>query len=67
MNFDQVKRDLTSQGIVLRGGGADEAPEVHKRLHEVVDEHARTIRVLYTLRPLGVATAGEDVYDPFKD
>ena len=26
-----------------------------------------SVRVLHTLRPLGVAMAGKDVYDPFKD
>ena len=26
-----------------------------------------SVRVLHTLRPLGVAMAGKDVFDPFKD
>ena len=29
--------------------------------------HAGTIRVKHTLRPLGVAMAARDVYDPYKD
>ncbi|MGO9957261.1 MAG: hypothetical protein ACLP50_15050 [Solirubrobacteraceae bacterium] len=49
------------------GGGADEAPEVYKRLPNVLDAHAGSIRVTHTLRPLGVAMAGRDVYDPYKD
>jgi hypothetical protein len=52
---------------VLVGGGADEAPEVYKRLPEVLGAHAGEIRVKHTLRPLGVAMAGRDVYDPYKD
>src|SRR4029450_11064484 len=55
------------QGVVLVGGGADEAPEVYKRLPDVLDAHRGTIRVKHTLRPLGVAMAGREVYDPYKD
>ena len=29
--------------------------------------HAGSIRVKHTLRPLGVAMAGRDVHDPYKD
>ena len=60
-------RRLLEQGIVLLGGGADEAPEVYKRLPEVLAAHGDTIRVKHTLRPLGVAMAGRDVVDPYKD
>ena len=55
------------RGIVLVGGGADEAPEVYKRLPDVLEAHAGSIRVKHTLRPLGVAMAGRDVHDPYKD
>jgi tRNA-splicing ligase RtcB (3'-phosphate/5'-hydroxy nucleic acid ligase) len=58
---------LREQGIVLVGGGADEAPEVYKRLPDVLAAHGETIRVKHTLRPLGVAMAGRDVHDPYKD
>jgi tRNA-splicing ligase RtcB len=40
---------------------------VYERLHDVLDAHGETIRVKHTLRPLGVAMAGRDVYDPDKD
>ena len=53
--------------VELRGGGVGESPHCYKRLPEVLAEHADSIRVLHTLRPLGVAMAGRDVYDPFKD
>ncbi|HSR81374.1 MAG TPA: hypothetical protein VLL28_11400, partial [Hyphomicrobiaceae bacterium] len=34
-------------------GGSDEAPEVYKRLPDVLAAHGDTIRVKHTLRPLG--------------
>ena len=58
---------LAAQGIELRGGGADEAPECYKRLPDVLAAHGPTIRVLHRLRVIGVAMAGADVFDPFKD
>jgi tRNA-splicing ligase RtcB (3'-phosphate/5'-hydroxy nucleic acid ligase) len=67
IDWDGVKRDLASRGIELRGGGADEAPGVYKQLGDVLRAHAESIRVRHTLRPLGVAMAGDDVVDPYKD
>src|SRR4051812_6008589 len=67
VDWDAVQRRLRAQGIVLVGGGADEAPEVYKRLPNVLAAHGDTIRVKHTLRPLGVAMAGRDVHDPYKD
>src|SRR5688572_2048340 len=67
VDWPSVQERLRAQGIVLVGGGADEAPEVYKRLPEVLAAHAGTIRVKHTLRPLGVAMAGGDVFDPYKD
>jgi len=59
--------DLAGKGIELRGGAADEAPGAYKRLPDVLAAQGDTIRVLHALRPLGVAMAGADVVDPFKD
>lgn len=67
VDWPAVQARLRSRGIVLIGGGADEAPEVYRRLPEVLEAHAGSIRVKHTLRPLGVAMAGRDVYDPYKD
>jgi tRNA-splicing ligase RtcB (3'-phosphate/5'-hydroxy nucleic acid ligase) len=67
VDWEAVQRRLREQGIVLVGGGADEAPEVYKRLPDVLAAHGDTIRVNHTLRPLGVAMAGRDVHDPYKD
>jgi tRNA-splicing ligase RtcB len=67
VDWPAVQARLREQGIVLVGGGADEAPEVYKRLPDVLAAHGDTIRVEHTLRPLGVAMAGRDVHDPYKD
>jgi len=67
VDWPAVQARLREQGIVLVGGGADEAPEVYKRLPDVLAAHVGTIRVKHTLRPLGVAMAGREIYDPYKD
>jgi tRNA-splicing ligase RtcB (3'-phosphate/5'-hydroxy nucleic acid ligase) len=67
VDWPAVQERLRREGIVLLGGGADEAPEVYKRLPEVLAAHGDTVRVKHTLRPLGVAMAGRDVHDPYKD
>jgi tRNA-splicing ligase RtcB len=67
VNWEQWQQQLKAQQIVLRGGGPDEAPECYKRLSDVLAAHAGTIRVLHTLRPIGVAMAGRDTFDPYKD
>ncbi len=67
VDFAAVRRKLAAEGIELRGGAADEAPAAYKRLPEVLAHHAGTVRVLHTLTPLGVAMAGPDTYDPYKD
>jgi tRNA-splicing ligase RtcB len=67
IDWPVVKAELRARGIELRGAGADEAPGAYKRLPEVLGYHAGSVRILHTLTPLGVAMAGEDVYDPYKD
>jgi tRNA-splicing ligase RtcB (3'-phosphate/5'-hydroxy nucleic acid ligase) len=58
---------LKGAGVELRGAGTDESPHVYRRLPEVLAQHAGTLRILHTLKPLGVAMAGEDEFDPYKD
>jgi len=58
---------LAPRGIIRRGGDVDESPQAYKRLEEVVAAHGQTIRVLETLRPLGVVMAGVGDIDPYKD
>ncbi|MEZ5354743.1 MAG: RtcB family protein [Bryobacteraceae bacterium] len=55
------------EGVELRGAGLDESPHCYKRLPDVLAAHEGTIRVLHTLRPIGVAMAGADEFDPYKD
>jgi len=54
-------------GIELRGGGLDESPDCYKRLPDVLAEQGESIRVLHTLTPIGVAMAGANEQDPYKD
>lgn len=63
----QAMMDGWTKGIELRGAGVDESPDCYKRLPEVLNEHKDSVRILHTLTPVGVAMAGKDVYDPFKD
>ena len=64
----QMMREwIAPMKVELRGAGVDEAPQCYKRLPEVLAEHADSIRVLHTLTPLGVAMAGENEFDPYKD
>jgi tRNA-splicing ligase RtcB (3'-phosphate/5'-hydroxy nucleic acid ligase) len=67
IDFARVRADLRARGIELRGGAADEAPDAYKRLDEVLADHGDSIRVLHRLTPLGVAMAGADTFDPYKD
>lgn len=64
---EQMMSWVHEQGVELRGAGVDESPHCYKRLPEVLRAHEGTIRVLHTLRPLGVAMAGADEFDPYKD
>jgi tRNA-splicing ligase RtcB len=67
VGWDNVKAGIKAKGIELRGGAADEAPEVYKSLDEVLEHHSTTVKVLHRLRPIGVAMAGQDIIDPYKD
>ena len=58
---------MKKSGVTLRGAGLDEAPQCYKRLPEVLAEHSASINILHTLKPLGVAMAGANEIDPYKD
>jgi tRNA-splicing ligase RtcB len=58
---------VRNAGIELRGAGLDESPDCYKRLNEVLAEHGDSIRILHTLKPVGVAMAGTNEFDPYKD
>lgn len=65
----QVMMDdwVSSAHVELRGAGVDESPHCYKRLPEVLAEHSGMIRILHTLTPIGVAMAGKNEFDPYKD
>jgi tRNA-splicing ligase RtcB len=64
----QDMRDWVHQaGVELRGGDLDEAPQVYKRLEDVLKYHAPTVAVQHLLQPMGVAMAGPETNDPYKD
>jgi tRNA-splicing ligase RtcB (3'-phosphate/5'-hydroxy nucleic acid ligase) len=67
VNWDMVKEWLGPRGVILRGGGLDEAPHAYRRLPDVLAAQGDTIRVLHTLRPIIVVMAGENEVDPYKD
>jgi tRNA-splicing ligase RtcB (3'-phosphate/5'-hydroxy nucleic acid ligase) len=67
VRHDEMMKWLHEKGIELRGSDLDEAPQAYRRLSSVLKEHQGTIRVLHTLSPLGVAMAGKDIHDPYKD
>jgi len=67
VRHDEMMKWLADRGIILRGGDLDEAPQAYRRLPDVLNAHGGTIRILHTLRPLGVAMAGRDIIDPYKD
>jgi tRNA-splicing ligase RtcB len=64
---DQMQAWLRDRGVTLSGGDLDESPMAYRRLPEVLDNHAGTVRVLHRLRPFAVAMAGPGEFDPFKD
>ncbi len=63
----EMRSWVEGRGVVLRGGGLDEAPQAYRRLDEVLAAQGDTIRVVRRLRPLIVAMAGDEVVDPYKD
>lgn len=72
----QAKRELTQEmlndwmkglSVELRGSGLDEAPQCYKRLPDVLSNQGETIKILHTLTPVGVAMAGSNERDPYKD
>jgi tRNA-splicing ligase RtcB (3'-phosphate/5'-hydroxy nucleic acid ligase) len=64
---DMMDEWVNQAGICLRGAGVDESPHCYKRLRDVINAHANTINVKEILTPIGVAMAGADIYDPYKD
>ena len=47
------------KGVILRGGGLDEAPQAFRRLPDVLAAQGETVKVLHTLTPLVEVTPGD--------
>ena len=62
-----VEQWLARKGVVLRGGGLDEAPQVYRRLGKVLEAQGDTITIKHVLQPLIVVMAGANEIDPYKD
>jgi tRNA-splicing ligase RtcB len=64
---EMMNDSVRAANVHLRGAGVDESPHCYKRLDEVLSEQGNTVKVLHRLTPLGVAMAGADTFDPYKD
>ena len=62
-----VEEWLARKGVILRGGGLDEAPQVYRRLAKVLEAQGDTITIKHVLQPLVVVMAGANEIDPYKD
>ncbi|WP_145319974.1 RtcB family protein [Paenibacillus xylanexedens] len=63
----QMHEAIRAYGVELRGAGTDESPFVYKKLQDVLNAHANTLKINHVLRPVGVAMAGGNEFDPYKD
>lgn len=67
VNRDKHDAWIKRVGVELRGGDLDESPFAYKRIEKVLDHHKDTVRILHTLKPIGVCMAGRHEIDPYKD
>lgn len=67
ISHEMMMKWVREAGVELRGAGTDESPHCYKRLPDVLAAHESTVRILHTLTPIGVAMAGADEFDPYKD
>lgn len=55
-------------GVEVRGGDLDESPFAYKAIEDVLRAHEGTVKVLHTLKPIGVVMADpKRDRDPYKD
>ena len=66
VDFEAVRLRIAQAGTHLRGAGADEAPEVYKKLAEVLAHHGSTVKIIHTIRPLIVCMARGEEFVPYK-
>ena len=68
--FGEVDAAETSplyERVAVALSESDEAPDAYKRLDAVLAAHGDTIEIVHRLAPIGVAMAGADTFDPYKD
>lgn len=56
-----------TRGVVLRGGDLDEAPQVYRKLDDVLAAQGDSIEVVHELKPLIVCMAPPRTRDPYRD
>jgi len=61
---DMIYDRLQEQGVELRGGGLDEAPQVYRQLRDVLNYHRNTINIHHYLNPIGVVMDGPEQFKP---
>ena len=64
---EMMNAKIAEANVELRGAGVDESPHCYKRLNEVLAAHQSSVKILHTLTPVGVAMAGANEFDPYKD
>jgi tRNA-splicing ligase RtcB len=64
---EAMQKWIKDAGVELRGGDLDEAPQAYKRIEAVLGAHTETVKILHTLKPIGVCMADARTYDPYKD
>lgn len=62
-----MEKWLNDRGVLLSGADLDESPMAYRRLNDVIGHHSGTVKVTHHLRPVIVAMAGKDTFDPWKD
>jgi tRNA-splicing ligase RtcB len=67
LDWSMLHEWLGRKRVILRGGGLDEAPQVYRRLPDVLAAQGPTIDVVHRLTPIVVVMAGENEFDPYKD
>jgi tRNA-splicing ligase RtcB len=67
ISAEMMQSWVREKGVILRGGGLDEAPQVYRRLPEVLAAQRGTVEIVHTLRPLIVVMAGPNEIDPYRD
>jgi tRNA-splicing ligase RtcB len=67
VNWRQWQDTLRTQGVELRGGGPTKRPNATSAYQRCSRITATRSTFLHTLKPIGVAMAGRDTFDPYKD